>query len=186
MNIVPTAIRGCYKISAAIHRDHRGTFTKIFNDKRFGEYGIERNYKEVFITTSKRGVLRGMHFQEPPYDQNKLVYCSAGKVLDVAVDLRVGSPTFGGHEAVELDFDSNQMLYLPKGLAHGFYTITESASLLYLVSESYSPEHDKGILWNSIGIKWPDTNPVISERDGRFAPFADYKSPFVYTDGWRV
>lgn len=109
-----------------------------------------------------------------------MVYCVYGKVFDVVVDLRVGSPTFGEFETFELSAEKANMIYIPRGLAHGFYVLSEHAIMMYKVSTVYSPEHDTGILWNSVGIPLRDENPFISKRDSEFLPLKDFKSPFIY------
>ena len=119
-----------------------------------------------------------MHFQIPPHDHSKLVYCVHGKVFDAVVDLRVSSSTYGKYDTTELDSETINVLYIPAGLAHGFYTISERAIMIYKVGTMYSSEYDTGILWNSLGIPWPDENPIISDRDNQFIEFDQFKSPF--------
>jgi len=119
-----------------------------------------------------------MHFQIPPYDHSKIVYCVYGKVFDAVVDLRASSKTYGKYLTFELDSDEARMLYIPPGLAHGFYTISESSSMAYKVTALHSSKHDTGILWNSLGIPWPNENPIISERDGKLIKFKNFNSPF--------
>ena len=128
----------------------------------------------------KTEVLRGLHFQRPPHDHEKIVYCTDGGVLDVVVDLRAGSPVYGKHVMIELTADKANMIYIPRGLAHGFYVTTKSATMHYKVSTQYAQSHDTGILWNSAGIDWPDDNPVLSSRDQSFSTFSDFESPFLF------
>lgn len=118
-----------------------------------------------------------MHFQRPPHAHSKLVYCTSGTILDVVVDLRIGSATYGDHVSLEISSDTGNILYLSEGLAHGFYAITD-ATVVYNVSSVYSPESDTGVLWSSIGMNWPDDSPDLSERDMDFPTLAEFKSPF--------
>jgi dTDP-4-dehydrorhamnose 3,5-epimerase len=118
----------------------------------------------------------------PPMDHVKMVYCVHGEVLDVVVDLRKGSPSFGTYELFELNDEKANIIYIPKGVAHGFYVLSQQAIMVYHVSTVYSPQHDSGILWNSLDIPWPDQNPIVSERDQRLIPFSKFISPFVFEE----
>jgi dTDP-4-dehydrorhamnose 3,5-epimerase len=118
-----------------------------------------------------------MHFQLPPNAHSKIVYCTAGTILDVALDLRAGSPTYAQHISLEISADKGNMLYLPEGFAHGFYSVTE-ATVAYNVGTVYNPESDAGILWSSIGMDWPNANPDLSDRDTTFPSLSDFQSPF--------
>jgi len=180
INLKPSKIPSCFEIILEVFKDERGSFVKIFHQDVFQEYGLEIYYAEEYYSFSHKGVLRGLHFQLPPMDHVKLVYCVSGKVLDAVVDLRVGSPTYGEFETFELSAEKANMIYIPKGLAHGFYVLSESAIMMYKVTIVYSPEHDRGIRWNSVGIPWPDEKPIISKRDSEFPDFKDFKSPFIY------
>lgn len=177
----PTTIAGCYEIQPRILADARGAFVKTFHAEWFAELGLATHWAEQYYSVSQKGVLRGLHFQTPPHDHAKLVYCIAGEVLDVAVDLRKGSPTYGQHVALTLSATQGNMIYLAPGLAHGFYTLSDSATLVYNVTTVYTPSHDSGIRWDSVGIAWPDGEPRISERDQAFSLLADFVSPFTYS-----
>lgn len=179
MNIIPTAIGGCFQLVPNIVRDERGSFVKVFHEDVFRAHGLATDYAEEYYSVSRRGVLRGLHFQVPPMEHSKLVYCPQGAVLDAALDLRAGSPTYGRHVTLELSAANGHMLYLPKGVAHGFYTLSEQALMVYKVTSTYSQAHDGGVLWNSAGIAWPDQDPVLSARDRQFAPLAGFVSPFA-------
>jgi dTDP-4-dehydrorhamnose 3,5-epimerase len=181
MRIQETIIPGCYEILPNILKDERGRFVKTFHQDIFTEHGLATRFAEEYYTYSRRGVLRGLHFQIPPRDHVKLVTCVSGAVLDAVVDLRVGSPAYGKHLTFELSAEKANMLYLPAGLAHGFYVQSADALLLYKVTSVYSPAHDAGLLWSSAGISWPDRSPIISVRDGGFPAFAEFKSPFVFS-----
>lgn len=179
-HINSTPIPGCFEIFPKVFKDARGLFVKTFHKEIFLEHGLETEWAEEYYSISFKGVLRGLHFQLPPHDHNKLVYCPVGKVMDVVVDLRQGSPAFGQHAAFFLDAEQCNMIYIPKGLAHGFYTLTDTSIMMYKVSRVYAPEHDTGILWSSVGIAWPDHAPVMSERDKKFPAFCDFVTPFLY------
>lgn len=173
---------GCYMLQPPVYKDNRGVFVKTFHEDDFKNHGLHCDFKEEFYTVSHKNVLRGLHFQVPPKDHVKIVYCIAGKVLDALVDLRVGSPRFGQFELIELSSDKCNLLYIPSGIAHGFYVTSQSAILMYKVSAMHSPSHDTGILWNSVGIPWPVQDPIVSERDSKLVPMKDFNSPFRYSE----
>jgi len=178
MEINKCSVVGCYEILPNVYRDERGVFVKTFHKQTFEVFGLDTTFDECFYSSSKKGVLRGMHFQTPPHEYAKLVYCVEGKVFDAVFDLRKTSATYGKYEIVELDSSKANMLYIPPGLAHGFYTLTERSIMVYKVSAMYSFEHDTGLLWNSLGIPWPDENPIMSDRDRQFLPFHQFHNPF--------
>ena len=186
MQIIESKIPGCYEILTRPIKDDRGIFVKVFNSEDFKKFGLCVEFKEQYYSVSEANVVRGLHFQLPPYDHAKLVYCVAGSVEDVVLDLRVGSPTYGKTLMLELSAEKRNMIYLPKGLAHGFCTPKEPAILNYNVSSIYKMDADSGILWNSVGIPWPIDNPVISERDNSFMPFLDFKSPFNFIENSKL
>jgi dTDP-4-dehydrorhamnose 3,5-epimerase len=173
MQIRETTIPGCFEITPHLFMDERGSFVKTFHHDVFQQHGLETEWREEYYSVSRKGVLRGMHFQTPPSDHAKLVYCTAGRVLDAVLDLRIGSPTYHRHLLIELDAETARMLYLPKGVAHAFYTLSESATMMYKVSTVYAPTCDTGILWNSAGIPWPDSHPVVSKRDSTLPALSD-------------
>ncbi len=180
IKLVESKITGLYEIIPNKHIDERGTFIKIFHKNTFLEKGLITEFAEEYYTISYKGVLRGLHFQIPPQDHIKMVNCVVGEVIDVVVDLRVGSPTYGKYEIFNLNENKGNIVYIPSGMAHGFYVVSKEAILLYKVSTIYSPLHDAGIRWDSVGIPWPDNNPILSERDRNFLNFDEYKSPFIY------
>jgi dTDP-4-dehydrorhamnose 3,5-epimerase len=180
MEFVKTPIPGCFRLLPRKLCDDRGVFVKTFNVDIFRGQNLESVFAEEYYSVSHKGVLRGLHFQLPPMDHIKLVYCIEGSVLDVVLDLRVGSPTYGQHALFELSAENGEILYIPRGLAHGFYTLSDDAIMVYKVSSIYSKEHDTGILWNSIDAPWPDQNPVISVRDQGFLKLSDFNSPFKF------
>ena len=180
LTVKETRIPECYQLFPKIYNDIRGAFIKTYHKEVFIEYGLNEKYEEMYYSVSKKNVLRGMHFQLPPFEHFKLVYCVHGNVKDAVIDLRVGSPTYGQYEMFVLTDERGNMIYVPPGLAHGFYVLSDSAILIYNVSTMYSEEHDYGILWNSCGIPWGNINPIISSRDSSFLNFNKFKSPFKY------
>ena len=185
MEIITTSIPDVKLVKPRRFGDHRGFFSEVYNRDAFEEAGLPHDFvQDNHSRSATRGTLRGLHFQTPPFAQTKLVRVLQGAILDVAVDLRHGSPTFGQHVAVELTDESWQQLLVPKGFAHGFVTLTEDTEVFYKVDAYYSPEHDKGVMWNDpdIGIDWPldGIEPVISDKDARQPAFADLPASFVY------
>lgn len=178
--LVETSIRGCYEIQPRIFDDVRGRFVKIFNLDEYVRLGLETSFTEEYYSQSHLGVIRGMHFQTPPSDHVKLVYCVHGEVQDVVLDLRKGSPTYGRSIAITLSAQKGNFVYLPKGVAHGFCVTSESAILVYKVTTVYDPKNDNGVLWNSFGMNWQVSNPIVSERDSSFLMLDKFESPFDY------
>ena len=182
MKILKTKLPGCYEIHPDIFFDPRGKFVKTFHEDTFAEHGLSTHFSEEYYTLSQQRVLRGLHFQTPPHDHAKVVYCVTGKVLDVVVDIRIGSSSFGEYSLVELNADKSNMIYIPSGMAHGFYVLSGTARMIYNVTSVHAPTHDTGILWDSVGIPWPDSSPLISERDKSFPRFQGFESPFVFSN----
>lgn len=181
--LIATGIAGCFELDTAIMRDKRGSFVKTFHQAMFEEQGLETQFAEEFYSFSGARVLRGLHFQLPPADHLKIVYCVDGSVLDIVMDLRVGSPSYGKYHACTLSGENARLLYIPTGLAHGFYVTGTHAMMMYKVTTTHSPAHDSGILWNSAGIPWPDEDPVISDRDRALVPLEEFQSPFRFQEG---
>ena len=173
-----TPLAGCVELAPTVHEDRRGRFAKVFHEPTFARLGLETQFAEEYFSVSRQGVLRGMHFQVPPHDHAKLVYLVAGSVLDVVLDLRAGSPSFGRCATFELSADAVTMVYVPRGCAHGFYVRAGPATMVYRTSTVHSPEHDTGVHWKSVGVEWPDGDPVVSERDDRLPALQDFRSPF--------
>ena len=180
MRVEQTFILGCYQIFPEVKKDIRGIFVKTFHKELFEKFGLVTKFSEEYYSVSHKGVLRGMHFQTPPHEHFKLVYCLAGKVMDAIVDLRVGSPTYKTFATFEISAEQGNLLYIAPGIAHGFYALTDDAIMQYKVSKVYAPEHDSGIRWNSTGINWPNFAPIISDRDSMFPNLADFQSPFRF------
>jgi dTDP-4-dehydrorhamnose 3,5-epimerase/CDP-3, 6-dideoxy-D-glycero-D-glycero-4-hexulose-5-epimerase len=177
-DIQSISLEGAYLLTLSASQDARGTFVKTFHDTTLQEAGINFRLKESYFSASKKDVLRGMHFQLPPHQHSKIVFCPYGAILDVIVDLRKGSVTYGQYYAHELSEQNHMAYYIPEGFAHGFKSLTEGAITYYLVSSEYSKEHDTGILYNSIGFDWRVENPIVSERDLSFAGLVEFESPF--------
>jgi dTDP-4-dehydrorhamnose 3,5-epimerase len=175
-----TNLKGLYEVQAQMVFDERGCFSKLFREDAFKEIGLPTHFAETYSVRSQKNVLRGLHFQTPPHGQGKLVYCTNGKIFDVGVDIRKGSPTFGQHFAVELDAEKGNGLYLPIGFAHGYLTLTDGALVTYAATEIFYPENDGGVRWDSAGIDWPIERPLLSEKDQAAPTLADFDSPFIY------
>lgn len=177
MKVLQEILPGCFLLEPTCFRDSRGKFVKTYHEGLYKTLGIHLEIREEFYSVSQKGVVRGMHFQSPPYEHDKLVYCIGGAVRDVLLDLRKGSG-YGGIASVILSADNINLIYIPKGIAHGFVALTEGALMLYKTNSVHEPEGDKGILWNSFGFDWAVTNPIVSERDQKHKSFVDFKSPF--------
>ncbi len=174
-------LSGAYELLPSVLGDERGRFIKTYHEPAFAELGLPFVLAEEFLTTSQHGVIRGLHFQSPPHDHIKVVCCVVGEVLDVLLDLRVGSPTYGQHARFFLSAERSTVLYIPPGIAHGFcVTGPGDATLLYKVSTPYAPAHDTGIRWDSAGIDWPISAPTLSERDRALPALSKFISPFRF------
>jgi dTDP-4-dehydrorhamnose 3,5-epimerase len=172
-----TSIDGVILIGTNVLSDERGSFTKCFEAAEFHDHGLSVKFAEEYFSFSKAGVLRGMHFQLPPLDHEKVVYCALGRVLDVVLDLRPNSATYKQCLSIELSSKGGEGLYIPKGCAHGFWSLEDSI-MVYKVGTPYSPEHDTGICWDSFGFNWPGDQPVLSSRDSMHICLEDFRSPF--------
>ncbi|WPL10440.1 dTDP-4-dehydrorhamnose 3,5-epimerase [Thiorhodovibrio litoralis] len=180
MKLIETMLPDCYELQPRVLSDVRGCFVKTFQQNWFEDLGLSTHWAEQYYSVSQHGVLRGLHFQLPPHDHAKLVYCAAGEVMDVALDLRKGSPTLGQHICLTLNAAKGNMIYLAPGLAHGFFTLSESATLIYNVTSVYVPSHDTGIRWDSFGVPWPEQDPQMSDRDRGFVSLNCFDSPFYF------
>ena len=187
MNIIKTDIEGVLIIEPRLFRDSRGYFFESFSEREFEEkvspiLGHSVHFCQDNESMSSYGVMRGLHFQRPPYTQSKLVRCVKGRVLDVAVDIRKGSPTYGKHVAVQLTEDNHRQFFIPKGFAHGFAVLSETAVFQYKCDNFYHPEADGGIciLDDTLGIDWkiPTEHANLSEKDTKHAMLKDFDSPF--------
>ena len=168
MKVIPTELPGVLILEPKVFGDDRGFFMEMFHEKRYADAGIRGPFVQDNYSRSAKGILRGLHFQEPQA-QGKLVQVLAGAVYDVAVDVRRGSPTFGKWVAVELSTDNRRQLWIPPGFAHGFCVLSESADFHYKCTALYSPETERGVLWNDsdLGIPWPVSAPLLSGKDAK-------------------
>ena len=184
MNVIETGIEDLLILEPRIFKDVRGYFFESFSQREFEEKVGPVRFVQDNESMSTYGVMRGLHFQRPPYTQSKLVRCVSGRVLDVAVDIRLGSPTYGQHVAVELSAENHRQFFISKGFAHGFAVLSETAVFQYKCDEFYHPETDDGIsiLDGSLGIDWriPTDKAILSEKDTRHGMLVDFKSPFTY------
>lgn len=184
MEIIKTALDGVVIIEPKIFKDTRGYFFESFSQREFEEKVRPIKFVQDNESMSSYGVMRGLHFQKPPFTQSKLVRCVKGKVLDVAVDIRKGSPTYGRHVAVELTEDNHRQFFIPKGFAHGFVVLSETAVFQYKCDEFYHPEADGGISIKdeSLGIDWKISidKALLSEKDIKHLCLKEFDSPFDY------
>lgn len=184
MKFIKTEIPDVFIIEPSVFGDERGYFLESFNLKKFEENVHPIKFVQDNESKSSKGVLRGLHFQTPPFNQAKLVRCIEGSVLDVAVDVRKESPTYGKHIAVELTGENKKQLFVPRGFAHGFLVLSETATFSYKVDNTYAPESDNGIRWNDkeLNINWgiSDTDVKLSEKDKNLTSFSELDSPFDY------
>ncbi|MGQ9489149.1 MAG: dTDP-4-dehydrorhamnose 3,5-epimerase [Anaerolineae bacterium] len=184
MQIESTALPGVLVIIPTVYHDARGFFFESYNQEVWRAHGIDTIFVQDNHSKSVKGTLRGLHFQLPPAAQVKLVRVVRGAIWDVAVDIRVGSPTFGRWVGVELSADNFRQLYIPIGFAHGFCVLSDEAEVLYKTSAVYSRQHERGIAWDDpqLNIAWPVTGPMLSERDRHAPSLADYLNnrPFIF------
>ena len=175
MNIIETAIPEVKLVEPKVFGDHRGLFMESYNQERYENAGIKAKFLQDNISKSSKGVLRGLHLQNPK-SQGKLVSVLEGEVFDVAVDVRVGSPTFGKWVGYLLNDENRRQLWVPRGFAHGFVVTSETATFTYKCDELYAPEHEMSVLWNDpkIGVEWPIENPTLSEKDIKGKPLYDF------------
>lgn len=182
MNIIKTALEGVVIIEPRVFEDPRGYFFESFSERDFNTQVREVRFVQDNESMSSYGVMRGLHFQRPPFTQSKLVCCVKGAVLDVAVDIRKGSPTYGQHVAVELTEDNHRQFFVPRGFAHGFAVLSDTAIFQYKCDNFYAPQADGGIsiLDDSLGIDWriPTDKAILSEKDTKHPLLKDFDSPF--------
>lgn len=177
---------GVKLIEPTVFEDHRGFFMESYNEERFAAFGIPMLFVQDNHSLSvESGVLRGLHYQLNPVAQTKLVRVIAGAILDVVVDIRHGSPTYGQWEGFELSALNKKQLLVPQGFAHGFCTLMPNTEVQYKVDQYYSAEHDRGIAWDdpAIGIQWPTTDPILSAKDAKHPPLAQADNNFIYVKG---
>lgn len=185
MEVIKTDIEGVFIIEPKVFGDSRGYFFESYSAREFKEKtGLDITFVQDNESKSRYGVLRGLHFQLPPYTQSKLVRCVKGKVLDVAVDIRKGTPTYGKYAMCELTEENHRQFFVPKGMAHGFVVLSEEAVFQYKCDEFYHPEAEGAIAWNDpeIGIEWPVKveDVLLSEKDKHHPCLKDFESPFIF------
>jgi len=182
LNIEPLAIPGPLLITPRRFGDARGWFSETWNKSALEAAGVvlPEFVQENHSYSARRYTLRGLHYQRPPRAQDKLVRCTRGVILDVAVDVRRGSPHYGKWAAVELSAENSAQLFVPKGFIHGFLTLTADCEVQYKCSDTYAPCCDGAVHWNSVGIEWGTDDPVLSDKDVAAVPLAEFDSPFLF------
>lgn len=183
MNVIESKLPGVKLIEPVVFGDHRGFFIESYNEEVFAANSIKHSFiQDNHSLSVEAGVLRGLHYQLNPKAQTKLVRATAGAIYDVVVDIRKGSPTFGQWQGFILSAANKRQLLVPQGFAHGFCTLVPNCEVQYKVDALYSPEHDRGIAWNdpALGIDWPTTNPILSEKDTKHPLLADAEMNFLY------
>ncbi len=178
-------LKGIYEITLEPHKDERGFFMRAYDSHTFKKYRIDRDWLHENQSRSiKKGIIRGLHFQFPPYSETKLVRCIRGAILDVFVDLRKGSQTFGKWDSIELSEENKKMIYIPRGFAHGFCTLTDVSEVLYKVDNYYKPEAEGGIIWNDprLNIDWPVDSPLLSKKDTHLPSFDEFVEKYGSLD----
>lgn len=181
MEFIKTKFEDAWIVKPEVFRDERGFFLESYSKQEFKKRGIDIDFvQDNHSMSEKAGVLRGLHFQKPPFAQTKLVRVTKGKAYDVIVDIRKDSKTFGQWEGFELSAQNFSMLLVPKGFAHSFLTLEDNTEFFYKCDEFYHPEADSGIIWNDsdLGIDWPIKDPLLSEKDGKLGFFKDLDLPF--------
>jgi dTDP-4-dehydrorhamnose 3,5-epimerase len=181
MEITPLRLNGTYQIALAPHGDERGYFMRVWDEQLSRQHGLTTAWMQENQSLSRRkGIIRGLHFQRPPHAETKMIRVAAGAILDVFVDLRKGSHTYGQWDSVELSAQNHRGVYIPRGFAHGFCTLTEEALVVYKVDAYYAPESEGGIRWDDevLQINWPTRDPLVSEKDKRLPSFKEFVSPF--------
>ena len=180
MKIEKTRIDGLLVITPKVFGDERGHFFESFRKDIFEEHGVAEDFIQDNQSLSSKGILRGLHFQKEPHAQGKLVRVLQGSVLDVAVDIRSNSITYGQHVAIELNGSNNTMFYIPPGFAHGFLTLEDNTIFAYKCTQYYHKDSEDCILWNSpsLGINWGINSPILSEKDKIAKDFSNFESPF--------
>jgi dTDP-4-dehydrorhamnose 3,5-epimerase len=183
MKFIETKISDVIIIEPAVYGDKRGYFLESYNQKKFEEVVGKISFVQDNESKSSKSVLRGIHFQKPPFEQAKLVRCIEGEVLDIAVDIRKNSKMYGQHVAVLLSGDNKRQLFVPRGFAHGFLVLSDTATFAYKVDNTYAPEFDAGIRWNDkeLNIQWgiEDSEVLVSSKDAELPFFTEFESPFT-------
>jgi dTDP-4-dehydrorhamnose 3,5-epimerase len=174
-----TAIEGVVEAAIDWHRDERGGFGRVFCAEEFAEHGLTASLAQCSVSSNlRRSTVRGFHLQAAPRSEAKLVQCVAGRLFDVALDLRPGSATYGKYHALELSAEAGRMLFIPEGCAHAFQTLEDATTVLYYISASYHPDSARGVAWNdpAIGVRWPVKDAILSDRDRNLPRLEDLRS----------
>lgn len=178
IEIYSEPLHNLFVLQSDIFQDKRGEFHKIFNNHQLENLGLETTLHEIYYSVNKKHVIRGMHFQIPPFDHNKIVWISQGKIKDVVLDIRLNSPSYGKYFSIELNSYDGKFIYIPTGFAHGFISLEDNTIVNYAQSSCHEPSSDSGILYNSFGMDWGEINPIISDRDLNFVQFNEFITPF--------
>ena len=181
MQIEPLKLKGVYRIKLERIGDERGYFMRFYNHDVFASHGLQTVWQQESVSFNKqKNTIRGLHFQLPPFDETKIVRAAQGMIWDVFVDLRKDSETYGEWDAIELSAENDTAVYIPKGFAHGFKTLAENTLVEYKIDANYNAESVAGLLWNdeTLAVEWNTENPIMSERDKKLPPFAEFDSPF--------
>ena len=183
MQIEWTEVAGVAIVTPARHGDSRGFFSEVWNPRSLAAAGLALPdfVQDNQSLSARAGTIRGLHYQAPPHAQGKLVRCGRGRLLDVAVDARRGSPSYGRHVAVELSAENGRQLWVPAGCLHGFATLQDDTEILYKCTDFYDRGSDGAVAWDSCGIDWGVTDPVLSDKDRAAPAFADWTSPFTWS-----
>lgn len=180
MTLQSTNLPDLYIINAQSMSDDRGLFRKVYSKNIFDDHNLDFNFVESYYSISHRNVIRGMHFQLPPDDHQKLVYVPVGEINDVVLDIRKKSPTFGQHQVFHLTGENGLGILMGKGFAHGFESLMENTMVTYFQTSLYNSNSDSGVKYDSFGAVWHTNKPVLSQRDQQFVSFSDFDSPFFY------
>ncbi|TWA82769.1 dTDP-4-dehydrorhamnose 3,5-epimerase [Azospirillum brasilense] len=175
---IPGPLPGVRALRLRRFQDVRGDFVKLLHADTFRQADLPIDVREIYVSTSVRNTIRGMHFQTPPHDHAKFVTCLKGRAQDVVLDLRKGSPTYGQAGGIELDGQAPVLVIIPSGFAHGFLALEDDTTMAYLVTSEHAPANDAGVLWSSFGFAWSVDAPILSERDRAFPALADFQTPF--------
>ncbi|PAY16608.1 dTDP-4-dehydrorhamnose 3,5-epimerase [Rhodopirellula sp. SM50] len=179
MIFTPLFLDGAFLLDLEKREDNRGFFARYFCEREFADHGLNGRWVQMNVSLSlRRGTMRGLHFQRPPKAEVKVVRCLQGAIWDVVVDIRYQSPTYGEWFGTELTAENRRMMYVPQGFAHGFLTLQDNSEILYLVSETYSPEHEGTLIWNDKfhGIEWPEVPVVVSDKDQSPEPWTNERA----------
>lgn len=180
MTIKGTNIPGVLILEPSVFKDDRGALIRSFNKDLSEANGLIPSLDQALISINRKGVIRGMHFQLPPKEQVKIVSVVKGRIIDVVLDLRKGSPSYGRYVEIELSAENNLQVYIPGGCAHGFLSLEDDTKVLYLQNSVQSPEHEAGVHMNSFGMNWGIAKPIISKKDENLQIFEKFDSPFIY------